>query len=121
MNMPSPNSYSARQVGDVLVVQLQEQAGFARPEMVRELSDVLTDPEWRNVCHVLVDCMKLSFAGSMFLESMIQLHRGVQRRRGHFALCAVNDELREILSIARFDTLWHSYTSVEEGLQALME
>lgn len=117
--MPKPDWFTVQQLDRVLVIQPQEQAGFARPEMVSELSGVLSSPQGSNATHVLVDCSKLSFAGSLFLESLIQLHRGVQDRRGQFALCAVNDELREILSIARFDTLWHIYGSVDEGLQAL--
>ena len=119
--MSGSNCYTVQQVGNVLVIQLQEQAGFSRPEMVVELSDVLSDPQWSDVCHLLVDCAKLNFAGSMFLESLIQLHRRVQERGGNFALCNVNDILREILSIARFNTLWQTYASVEDGLQALTE
>ena len=119
--MPNPDWFTVQQVDRVLVIQPQEQAGFARPEMVSELSGVLSDPQGSNATHVLVDCAKLSFAGSMFLESLIQLHRGVQNRGGNFALCAVNDDLREILSVARFDTLWHVYGSLDEGLQALKD
>jgi len=119
--MPDPIPFATRRIDSVLVIRLQKQAGIGSLDLVAQLPGVLSDPQADDVRHVVVDCTKLRFAGSVFLESLVQLHHRIQERDGLLVLCGVNDELRDILDLARFDTLWDRYASVDDAVQALAE
>lgn len=113
--------FTTRRVQDALVIELPEQAGIGSLELVNEMPRALSAPKAEGVRHVLVDCTKLRFAGSVFLESLIQLHRRLEEQDGQMVLCGVHDELAEILHLAKFDTLWERFESVDDALRGLSD
>jgi anti-anti-sigma factor len=119
--MADATRFTSRRIQDVLIIELPERAGIGSLELVNELPAALSDPLATDVRHVIVDCANVSFAGSMFLEALVQLHHRLEERDGRLALCGVNKSLGEILDLARFDTLWNRYASVDDALQAVTE
>lgn len=119
--MPDPNRLVTRRVHDVLVIELPEHAGIGSLELMNELPAVLSETQSADVRNVVVDCTQVTLAGSIFLEALVRLHQGLQEREGRLTLCGVNETLGEIMDLARFDTLWNRYATVDDAVQALTE
>jgi anti-anti-sigma factor len=70
---------------------------------------------------VVVDLGEVSYFGSIMLEALLQLWNGLQDVEGKLALCCVSDVGREILCLAKFDTLWPICSSRSEALAAVQD
>jgi len=68
---------------------------------------------------VVVDMEKVSFFGSVFLAALNAIFRQVRQREGRLAICNLSGVGREVVHVARFDTLWEIYPTREEALRSL--
>ena len=85
-------------------------------EGMEKLFELLRSTPVRNV---VLNFGKTDYFGSTALTLFIRLWKTVRARDGRMALCNVSDYEREILAVAKFDSLWPIYPSVEEALAAV--
>ncbi len=83
---------------------------------VDQIIALLQDDQWRNV---VIDMEKVSFFGSVMLGAMHTFWKIVRRREGRLVLCRLADVGREIIHVAKFDTVWPIYATRQEALEAL--
>jgi anti-anti-sigma factor len=69
---------------------------------------------------VVVDLAQVTFFGSSFIEVMFRMWNRLQKRGGRFAICAATDHCREVLEIARLDSLWPPHATRDEAVRALL-
>jgi anti-anti-sigma factor len=114
---------STELIDGTLVVALQAELGSLSDEG-REAEFEATvvkiaDPQVRNV---LIDLESAPYFGSRVLEWMVKLWKRVKekegRNKGHMALCNVLPTAREILHVARFDTIWPIFDSRVDALDS---
>lgn len=68
---------------------------------------------------VIVDLSDVSYVGSPFLTFLLQCHRIVRPNQSELVLAGCNQNIKEVLHIMNFDTLWAIYDSRAEALDAL--
>jgi anti-sigma B factor antagonist len=88
-------------------------------EMQPEVTQVLTLLQNGQCRDVVVDMEKVSFFGSAFLAALNAIFREVRQRQGTLAVCNLSGVGREVVHVARFDTLWAIYPTREEALRSL--
>lgn len=104
---------------DTLIVAPQRNVTSLSGEGVRaEMRALLHGLVGDDIKRVVIDCSQMVYFGSAMLEAMLSLARRLSAHDGHLALCNVSPEGREILEIARFDTLWPIFSTQREALEA---
>lgn len=95
------------QAGNVLIVSPLFTFGtFTEAELQAEWAVIegrLRDPA---VQHVTFDLGEIPYFGSTVLEWMVLIWKRIRARGGRLAICNCSEFGREILAVARFDTLW---------------
>jgi anti-anti-sigma factor len=86
-----------------------------------ELPELLNQLQETEVKHVVFDLKKASYFGSILLGAMSALWGRVRTRGGKMAVCNVSETGKEILQVARFDTLWPICDSLEEAMEKVRE
>ena len=61
----------------------------------------------------------VNYATSAFLGKLITLHRKLHRNQGRLVICAVSDELAEILQTSRLHTYFNSAATYEAAVESL--
>jgi anti-sigma B factor antagonist len=106
--------------GDTLVVSPSMAFGhLIDPEVAREWKLVLDRLDAPDLKRLVVDLGELPYFGSMVLDWLVQLWNRMKAKGGAMAACNVSRVGREVLSLARLDTLWHVFGTREEALSAL--
>lgn len=67
----------------------------------------------------VIDMSETSFIGSSFIELLVRAWKRIKNRHGTMALCAVHPLCREILRVARLDTIWPIYASRSEAVNSV--
>jgi anti-anti-sigma factor len=118
--MAPPKIFDAACDGDTLILMLLSDVSTLIPEKAKlELDDALKMLELPEVRHVVVDFEQISFFGSLMLGSLHLIWRHTRKAGGKMALCNVSPTGREVLEVARFDTLWPICNTREEALRAV--
>lgn len=68
---------------------------------------------------VLVDLTDVDSFGSPVLAILIRCWKLVSEKGGEMALAGVSPDVRKLLKITKFDTLWAIYKTRDEAMQAL--
>jgi anti-anti-sigma factor len=68
---------------------------------------------------VVVDFVRMDYCGSTALGYFVALRKAVGARGGRLAFCNVSEHEREIMRVARLDTLWSICTTREEAVAAV--
>lgn len=106
--------------GVVLVVSpVRELGSFAEDEVRDDWDRLLKYVDDSKLIHVVLDLTHLSYFGSTMLEMMVVLWKRLSARQGRFAVCNVSEVGREILHIAKFDTIWRICSSRAEGVEVV--
>ena len=102
------------------ILELQTAAGsFRSHEASAELQEVLRQLAGAENPHVVVDFHQVPYFGSSLLETLLSLWSEIHSRGGTLALCNVSPVAREIIEVARFDTLWPIHSSLAVALAAI--
>lgn len=117
--MAVPKTFSIEHNGKTLVVKPLECLGsLAEPHVKLELDDLIEQLRHPELKSVVIDLECLPYFGTNMLETMHIIWRPVRAKGGRMVLCNVSDVGREILRVARFDTLWPIVESPDEAAQA---
>jgi anti-sigma B factor antagonist len=69
-----------------------------------------------NKHNILIDCTELSYISSSGLRIMLMGLKKINSVKGKFALCSLQDNIREIFEISGFTSIFTIYTSQQEAL-----
>lgn len=109
--------YSLDMVGDVAVLTLRGNIGSLIGD--RGLQPLLKAVLQPGIKGVVVDFEQLGYFGSSVLEALRHIWSELSPRDGRMSLCCVSEIGREILHVARFDTLWPVCATREEALASV--
>jgi anti-anti-sigma regulatory factor len=106
---------------DVLVVTVaQEGVGFAEHRRLQELDHLLHRLDEERLHRVVVDFGEVAAFGSAVLESLLAVWKRVKTHPdGCMACCRVAEPACIVLHLARFDTVWPLYDTLDDALAAV--
>ncbi len=84
-----------------------------------ELAAVLDELRDGGARHVVVDCSRVEYFGSIMLEAMRHVWTRVRTVGGKMAICGLHERAAEVLHISRFDTIWPVCAAREDAIQAV--
>jgi anti-sigma B factor antagonist len=67
----------------------------------------------------LYNLASLHYISSAGLRVLLATSKEIQRRHGRFVMCAPNQDVRHILEISGFASIFHLVDTLEEGQDAL--
>jgi anti-anti-sigma factor len=106
--------------GDALVVSpLMAFGHLIDPEVAREWKLVLDRLDAPGLKRLVVDLGELPYFGSTVLDWLVQLWNRMKAKGGAMAACNVSRVGREVLGLARLDTLWQVFNTRDEALAVL--
>jgi anti-anti-sigma factor len=103
--------------GETLIVSpVRELGSFSEDEVRNEWDKLLDYLDHSQTTRVVLDLSKLTYFGSTMLEMMVVLWKRLSGKQGKLAICSVSTVGREILHIAKFDTIWPICDTRQEAL-----
>ena len=121
MASDSGNLFEFEQDEDVLIVIPRDNAGSLIDRQVYQEWEQLLSQFDEPPTKVVLDIERMAYFGSIVLEWMIQAWRELHAKGGTIAICNASEVGREILQIAKFDSLWPICETREEALKAVRE
>lgn len=108
--------------GDALVVSpLLAFGHLIDPDVAREWKLVLDRIDEPRLRRLVVDLGELPYFGSTVLDWLVQLWNRMRAKGGGMAACNVSRVGREVLSLAKLDTLWRVFDTQDDALTALTD
>lgn len=105
----------------MVITPLRTISSLAEEAVKPELDFLLERLEHLGVRQVVVDFARVEYIGSSMLEALRRIWVKVHEGGGQMALCNAGPVVREVLQVARFDTIWQLYDTRDEALAALGE
>lgn len=106
--------------GSVLVVEVVRPVGsLAEEAVMQELDGIVAALAQRTTCKVLIDFKQTAYFGSSLLEGLRLIWTKVEEREGRMVLCNLSPVGKEIVQLAKFDTLWPICETRAEALALL--
>jgi anti-anti-sigma factor len=103
-------------VGDVDVVSPEGHLdGIYSTAFAKEVGALITGPNPK----ILIDFAEVDFVTSSGLRAVLLLVKKAKASGGAFALCGVNEQVREVLDISGFADLFGIHAGRAEGVAAL--
>jgi len=99
--------------GAYLVLSL---AGFLNQAALKELETRLDDLIEQGEVRLVVDCTHLVYISSSGLRILLFALRKARASGGTLRLCGVHDNIREVMVIAGFTSIFHIFDSLEEAI-----
>ncbi len=120
--MSPPKTFGTESEGQTLIViPLVNVSSLAEKDVRPELNRLLEQLEQEGTRNVVIDFAKISYFGTTMLEAMNAIWKCVREAGGEMALCNLSDMQREVLHVAKFDTLWTICASRREALRTVMQ
>ena len=120
--MSTSKTFDVQSEGRTLVVApLVNVSGLAETDVRPELEQLLKRFDETAMRNVVIDFGRISYFGTTMLGAMHVLWKHVRAAGGKTALCNVSDVQREVLQVARFDTMWPICDSRQEALGAVAD
>jgi anti-sigma B factor antagonist len=109
---------SKERVGDVHVVTASGRLdGIYSTAFANQVGELLTEANPK----ILIDFSDIDFVTSAGLRALLMLVKRAQAAGGVFALCGLNDQVRDILDISGFPMMFSIHSGRAEGIAALNE
>ena len=120
--MPKSKYFTVEHADDILIVSFLGSIGALEDTAIRDdWAEVLDLLEPNHVQHAVIDLGKLEYFGSIVLELLVVLWKRLSGKGGKLALCNVSTVGREILQIAKFDTIWQIVPGIQDAKEAVHE
>ena len=117
--MTATSLFNCEQIDQVMVIELsKESTDFIETDILAEAEELLERLKRQQLGRVLVDFRNVDYFGSLVLEAVRAVWRGIQPE-GRLAICHLSQVGREVLQISKFDTVWDVFASREEALKSL--
>lgn len=69
--------------------------------------------------NIVVDLSKVKFIDSSGLSALLTGHRLCKDEKGIFALCGINDMVKNLIKISQLEDVLHVYSTQTDGLDAI--
>ena len=103
-------------IGDVQVVMAHGRLdGIYGTAFAKEVGELITGANPK----ILIDFTDIDFVSSAGLRAVLLLMKKAKASGGAFALCGVNEQVREVLDISGFADLFGIHPGRAEGVAAL--
>jgi anti-anti-sigma factor len=103
-------------VGDACVVTASGRLdGISSTNFANQVGELITGTNPK----ILIDFTDIDSVTSAGLRALLLLFKKAKASGGVFALCGVNDEVREVLNISGFTPMFSIHPNRAEGLAAL--
>ena len=117
---PAHGIFEIETQGDTVIVTPTGDLGeFSFRQIEEEAAHILELLEEKAAKNMLLDFHKTERYGSTALGFFLKLWKRVRGLGGHMAFCNVSEHELEVLRLLKLDTVWASYTSRAEALEAL--
>lgn len=104
------------QVGDVHVVTAEGRLdGIYSSAFANQVGELISGPNPK----ILIDFTNIDFVTSAGLRAVLLLMKKATASGGAFALCGVNEQVREVLDISGFAEIFSIHPGRAEGIAAL--
>ena len=113
MNSP-PTFEIERENGLLIVTPLIRVSELSQPGLSDDYQKLLESAGSDSVARILVDFCNVEFFGSAMLEILLELRKKVGKTTECLGLCNLSDAGREVLRIARFETLCSIFDTRED-------
>jgi anti-anti-sigma factor len=118
--MTVPKYLKGERIGDVLVVTPYfTHKSFTEPLVLDEWKQIAEELERPEVKHAVVDLGEIAYFGSTVLEWMVTIWKTTKSKDGRFAVCCLSDVGKEILTVARLNTVWIIADSRADAINAI--
>jgi len=108
--------------GQTLIVNVADDVGsFANSEVMTELSPIFEQLDDSAVDGIVVDFHQVDYFGSSMLEALRGLWSRIEDTDRKMVLCSVSSVGKDILEVARFDTLWPICADRQAALDVVRE
>ena len=120
--MTTPKYFKVDHSGDTLVFSaIDSIGGLVEDEARVEWDALLEQLSELGAKNAVIDLGALDYFGSIVLELIVVLWKRVSAQGGKLAVCNVSHVGLEILSTAKFDTIWPIVSSRDEALEAVRQ
>jgi anti-anti-sigma factor len=104
----------------VTVIELGPSYAALDFEVLQDLGEVLlSQASYAEPPMVIIDMSATTYVGSSFIELLVRAWKRLKHRHGLMALCALRPFCREVMRVARLDSIWPIYASRGEAMSAL--
>ena len=104
----------------VTIVELGSSYAALDYEVLQDLGEVLlSEASHAEPPMVIVDMSATTYVNSSFIELLVRAWKRLKQRHGLMALCAAQPFCREVLRVARLDSIWPIYANRGEAMSAL--
>ena len=104
------------QVGDVQVVTAEGRLdGIYSSAFANQVGELITGTNPK----ILIDFTNIDFVTSAGLRAVLLLMKKAKASGGAFALCGVNEQVREVLDVSGFADMFGIHPGRAEGIAAL--
>lgn len=118
--MTTPKYLKGERVGEVLVVTpFFTHKAFTEPQVLDEWKNIAGELEEPEIKHAVVDLGQIAFFGSTMLEWMVTIWKTMKSKGGNFAVCNLSDVGKEILAVARLNTVWEIAATRDDAINAV--
>lgn len=82
-----------------------------------ELSEFMRNIDFQEYRGVILEMTKLNYISSAGLRVLLNSSKEFKARNTEFALCGMQDHIREVFGISGFDTFLKIHPTLDEALQ----
>jgi anti-anti-sigma factor len=121
---------SRNQTGDAFTIERHGEVSVVCPSLILEHLDsalvtdaaaLMLEPLLRNESpQVVIDLGQLPSFGTPFLAMLIRCWKRISECGGTMVISNVSTDVRQLLKITKFDTLWPIYEDRSEAVNALI-
>ncbi|MEO8497890.1 MAG: STAS domain-containing protein [Planctomycetota bacterium] len=120
--MPKSKYFTVECADDLLIISLVGSIGALEEAVIRDdWDEVLALSETAEIRHAIIDLGKLEYFGSIVLELLVGLWKRISNKQGKLAICNASPLGREVLHVARFDTIWLVASGLQDAKDAVRE
>ena len=106
--------------GDTLILSwLPRRGSFNEPEIVHETAELLELINNSRPTKIVVDLSHCDYVGTVMLGAFLKLWKRISQRGGTLVLCNVSPMVVQVLRFTKLETIWPSYGSRDQALQAI--
>ena len=71
----------------------------------------------QNTNRILINCSQMDYVSSSGLRILLMALKRITMAKGKFALCSLQEDIREIFEISGFTTIFEIYPNEEDALR----
>ena len=117
----SGDAFTIERHGEVQFVCPSSALEHMESSLVADAAALMLEPLLRNESpQVVIDLSQLPSFGTPFLAMLIRCWKRISERGGTMVIASVSPDVRQLLKITKFDTLWPLYDNRGEAVNALI-